>query len=455
MPEPVADPALDELIHRADLDGLVRLIDAECTTGDWDRLLQLRNRARDAVDTGRQLWPAATLAEYRLALWAPAAWAAAVLDEDSGRFTIGPLTEVAAVHHTFADLAAHVPAGPRLGFIAHERALRGESISVADLEARGVPDVLDIPLSPQPWEPRYGLATYTNDGLTADPPPRPTLRSRAASGPTSPAVRSAPAAAAAAAAASVREPAAAAEPSPALAADRGGDVPRSQPFAEPPRDDSRSADPADGDERIVPAARPEPAPPTATNRHVEDRQRAADSSTSPATNRHVEDRQGTTGGMAAAHGGPAAVVDDDAVELATRQLLEAWTASSNGRAEVVCVEGTAAAAVAALGVREARLVPLEPAEALAWLAWAGACGGAHGRRRGAAIGRFGAWWMVAALGDALEDWPLSPDDVGDIAADLSWYWWDAGEPPLGWELQLAVEDSAEGYAWAISAHDAD
>ena len=39
------------------------------------------------------------------------------------------------------------------------------------------------------------------------------------------------------------------------------------------------------------------------------------------------------------------------------------------------------------------------------------------------------------------------------AGSLDWYWWDAGEPRLGWELQLAVADREEGYAWAISAHD--
>ena len=92
---------------------------------------------------------------------------------------------------------------------------------------------------------------------------------------------------------------------------------------------------------------------------------------------------------------------------------------------------------------------------MAWLAWAGASGGAHGRRRGAAIGRFGAWWLVAALGAALDEWPLPPDEIGELVTELRWWWWDAGEPPLGWELQLAVEDPAEGYAWAISAHDAD
>ena len=67
----------------ADLDGLVRLVDTFCTNADWPSLLSCATR-RAAVTTGRQLWPAATLAEYRLALWAPAEWATQVLDEDSG-----------------------------------------------------------------------------------------------------------------------------------------------------------------------------------------------------------------------------------------------------------------------------------------------------------------------------------------------------------------------------------
>ena len=87
---------IDDLVHRADLDGLVRLIDRFCASADWAELSELRSRTRAAVNTGRQLWPAATLAEYRLALWAPAEWAALMLDEDGGRFTIGPLTEVVA-----------------------------------------------------------------------------------------------------------------------------------------------------------------------------------------------------------------------------------------------------------------------------------------------------------------------------------------------------------------------
>ena len=91
-PRPVEDDDLDALVDRADLDGLVRLIDARCASRDWDGLMRVRSRCRAATKTGRQVWPAATLAEYRIALLAPAESACSVLGEDGGRFTIGPLT---------------------------------------------------------------------------------------------------------------------------------------------------------------------------------------------------------------------------------------------------------------------------------------------------------------------------------------------------------------------------
>jgi Family of unknown function (DUF6183) len=320
---------IDDLIHRADLDGLVRLVDKFCANADWPDLLELRNSSRSAVTTGRQLWPAATLAEYRLALWAPAQWATQVLGEDSGRFTIGPLTEVVAQHHQFSDLRSALPDGPRLGFIAHECSLRGQ-VAPADLT-----NPLEIPFELQPWEPKYCLAEYSDDGLWVPPPPLPSMSEFAA----------------------------------------------------------------------MPSHRGE-------------------------------------------------VIDDPDVSLAVRQLIEPWITSSDGHIEIVAVEGSAAAAVASLGVASGTLARIAPSEAMAWLAWAGASGGAHGRRRGAAIGRFGAWWTLAAMTDLADQWPAHPDEIGDALAALEWYWWDAGEPRLGWELQLAVADAAAGYSWAISAHDA-
>jgi resuscitation-promoting factor RpfA len=331
--EPQPDDVLAGLIHRADLDGLVRLVDELTAGGEWDRLRRLRDQARYAVGTGRQLWPAATLAEYRLALLAPAPWAAGVLDEGSGRFTIGPLTEVVAQHHTWAELAPLLEPGPRAAIVAHERALRGEAVDGASVSA--LPDVLELPYALATWEPAYQLASYHDDH---------------------------------------------------------GEFPA------PPLSDALA-------NVALPAEAPE-------------------------------------------------VLDDDDVDLAVRQLVEAWTASSDGRVEVMAVAGDAAGALRALGVPRARWAPLEPAAAVAWLAWAGASGGAHGRRRGAAAGRFGALWVVAALADALDDWPLVLDELGGLAGRLRWRWWDAHEPATGWQLRLAVEDPDEGLAWAINARDA-
>lgn len=328
----VHDERLDGLIHAVDLDGLVRLIDDRCSDRDWAGLLRVRDRCAAATrETGRQLWPAATLAEYRLALLAPPEWAATVLDGEAGRFTIGPLSEVAAVHHAWADLAPHLAPIPVALFVAHERGLRGEEIDASTTDP--LPPVLDIPVMPRPWEPAYPLSTYGDAG----------------------------------------------------------------------------------------AEHPEPA------------------------------RTGSLTSVEATHDGTE--LDDDGVELAVRQTVEAWTATSTGRAEVVCVEGTHLDALGALGVRSARIAEIPTREALAWIAWAGASGGAHGRRRGMAIGRFSMWWLLGALGDLHDDWPPSDHDIDELLAELRWYRWDAHEPEGGWRLQLVVENESEGVAWAINAAD--
>jgi len=328
----VNDDDLDALIARADLDGLVRMIDDLCSSRDWPGLLEVRDRSRSAVETGRQLWPAATLAEYRLALLGDAEHVAIVLDESdglSGRFTIGPLTEVAAQHHAWGDLEELLETGPRATFVAHERAIRGEPIDSVELAP-----VLDIPATLAEWEPDYALATYSDNGGEF--------------------------------------------PAPALP------------------DDWRDITPTSGSEEL-----------------------------------------------------------DDDVDLSLRQLVEPWTTSSNGRAEVVCVSGDAGAALGSLGLRRARVCDLTTSDALAWLAWAGASGGAHGRRPGAAAGRFGAWWFLASLGDLLDDWPIDPEELGDLANELRWYRWNGYEPEVGWSLQLLIEDPSNGVAWAVTALDQD
>ena len=90
---------------------------------------------------------------------------------------------------------------------------------------------------------------------------------------------------------------------------------------------------------------------------------------------------------------------------------------------------------------------------MAAMAWAAASGGAHGRRRGMAAGRFGAWWTLAALTGLADDWPVPPNELGRAGRELRFFRWDPGGPPLGWSLDLAVDDPAEGIAWALTAND--
>jgi len=323
------DDQLDELIHRVDLDGLVRLVDARCESRDWEGLRRVRDRARAAAATGRQLWPATTLASYRLALLAPAPWAAEAVDH-GGRFTLGPLTEVVAQHHSWSDLSPHLDTGPTGRYVAHERGLRGEEIHEHELE-RFAP-VIDIPATPRPWEPDYPVAVYHDSHAEFPAPPWPT-----------------------------------------------------------------------GLSRVTPSA--------------------------------------------------AERLDDPAFDDAVRHLLSGWTADSEGHARTVCVEGDAAAAVAVLDVATVRLVEIGTTDAIAWLGWAGASGGAHGRRRGAAAGRDGAWWVLGAIGELHDQWPPTDHDVTSVLDDLRWWWWSDAHEPQGWTLRLVVEDVVDGVAWAIDAGD--
>jgi hypothetical protein len=120
----------------------------------------VRERSRRALERGRQLWPAASHAEYRLALDAPAEYAATVLVEGAGRFALGPLPEVAASTHMWTDLAPHVSLGPIAALAAHERVVRGEVID-ADTVANA--EVLAVPLYLARFEAPYAVATYRAD----------------------------------------------------------------------------------------------------------------------------------------------------------------------------------------------------------------------------------------------------------------------------------------------------
>jgi hypothetical protein len=161
---------LTDAVERGDLDELTRLVDGLCASREWDELLRLRDLCRKALERGKQLWPVAAHAEYRLALEAPAPFAAQMLVPGTGRFALGPLPEVVASTHTWAELAPHVPPGPVGALAAHERVVRGEDLSPVAVE----PPVLELPLALQPWEPSYPVAEYHPDKAHFPAPPTPT-----------------------------------------------------------------------------------------------------------------------------------------------------------------------------------------------------------------------------------------------------------------------------------------
>ena len=310
-----------DAIEASDTDELLRVIDGLCRNRQWDDLVDLRLRCREAVTRGKQLWGVEEHIRYRLALEAPAEWAGPAVTEGPARFAPGPLSEVAASTKTWAELEPHLAIGPERATVAAERVIRGDA---------GIEPIPDLPDRIQDWEPAYPLAIYKSNRVEAPSPKPPTTDL---------------------------------EPLP------------------------------DGAERI----------------------------------------------------------EDMESEGALVDLVKPWVEESNGVCEIAVVEGDLAAAVRALGPTRAGLSPLRPAEAIAWMGWAGASGGAHGRRRGAAAGRYGAWWAIAALSDL--DWPPRPEVVGEAAGALQWAWFDDGSPGTGWQLRLAVSDENLGIAWAISAVD--
>jgi hypothetical protein len=158
---------LAELVQRGDPDDLVREVDRLCAREAFDVVLQLREHCHAAAhDLGRQLWGPAQYAEYRLALEAPAPIAAGVVTPGAARFALGPLTEVVAQHHRFADLADHLDAVVR-PVVAQECALRGEDLD--DDPRAGAGDV-GLPARLQPWEPIYPVPTYRADEVLEPEP---------------------------------------------------------------------------------------------------------------------------------------------------------------------------------------------------------------------------------------------------------------------------------------------
>ena len=319
---------LAALIETQDYNALLRAVDAACEARDWEGLLDLADRCEEAAERGKQMWPIAAHIDYRLALEAPGEYAAHVLHPDVGRFAHGPLTEVAASTHTWEELADHVQSPQVAAYLAQERVLRGEDLSG---DGRAHPEVLELPLRLEPWEPTYALATF-----------------------------------------------------------RATYVEVAEPW--------------------------EPRAPL----------------------RAVEARPGTP-------------LDDPELADALLELVTPWTAESNGAARAAVVEGDASAAAASLTFGTLRVGELSLEEALQRMAWAAASGGAHGRRRGAALGRFLAWYTAALAAGA--SWPSEAGGLRSRLQGVRWFRWDEGDPEEGWVMRLALDHPDEGWAAALAASD--
>jgi Family of unknown function (DUF6183) len=140
-------------------DDHLRTIDELCSSRDWDGLLRLRDETRAHV--GRPSFVSvAALCEYRLALLAPARLAASVVNDNTGFATVGPLAEVLAQQHAWADVAPFLLDRRVAASVAHERVIRGDDLRSTADTARSV---LDMPMILQPWESSYAAALYQSD----------------------------------------------------------------------------------------------------------------------------------------------------------------------------------------------------------------------------------------------------------------------------------------------------
>lgn len=317
-----------ELIEAGDLNALLRAVDGLCAARQWDELLDLADACDDALDRGKQLWPISAHVDYRIALEAPGEYAAGVLTPEIGRFAHGPLTEVAASTHSWAELAPHIGDPVTASYVAQERVLRGE---VLDADERAHADLVDVPLRLEAWEPPYALATFRSNLVE------------------------------------VQEP----------------------------------AEPRAGWQEVEPG-----------------------------------------GGVP---------FEDPELTDALLELVTPWTTQSNGAARAAVVEGDAMAAIGSVAYGPALVAPVSVDEAFRLMAWAAASGGAHGRRRGAALGRFAAWYTAALLSDL--PWPSPGAELGAAAARLRWFLWDEEGLEEGWVLRIAVEDAEGGWAAALNATD--
>ena len=190
--EPMSNDQTGRLVEIGDIDALVEHVGSLCFEERWDDVVDLHDRCRTALERGRQLWPAAAYANYRLALDAPPKWACSVLGSGSERFALGPFSEVVANRFEWSDLAPHLGRidTPTIAAIVQERVVRGDDLR-ADALARRTSDVFELPLVRAEWEPESALVEYRVDRArfpSPAPVPLRTVAARAARSITDPLV---------------------------------------------------------------------------------------------------------------------------------------------------------------------------------------------------------------------------------------------------------------------------
>lgn len=162
----MADQRTIDAVEASNADDLLRIVDRHCSAQAWDPLLELRRLLAAALTRGKQLWGVDEHIRYRLALEAPARLAAEAVSEGPARFALGPLTEVVATRHTFAEVSPHLEPGPNRSWVAQERVLRGEEIDPGGIEL----GLIELPLRLERWETAYSEVTYKKDRVESEPP---------------------------------------------------------------------------------------------------------------------------------------------------------------------------------------------------------------------------------------------------------------------------------------------
>lgn len=143
------------------------------------------------------------------------------------------------------------------------------------------------------------------------------------------------------------------------------------------------------------------------------------------------------------------------VHSAFRDLVAAWLDESNGSAVTFATPDRPEVLLGRLeAAHGATIHRVRVEDAAAMLAWAGSSGGAHGRRRGASVGRSKAWWALACAAGLDSDWPLEGQELGDASSELEWFTWGRLDESRGWALRIAVWDPLDEVCFAVEAADA-